>query len=1117
MDLSQLLSSGFQFLNLDDACEAEVDILTDMLFKHQDVTQLSKLFHLKSYPDDDIAYDRYQGLEHFQLALPVEHGEEVSSSDANNDRHMQGLQEPAVISSPTIPIANGPLMPLSPQHRHISSMEDNPGECPSPGEINPPMMPSLPPPLRSYYSQQHVPVVHGSPQAQVGSPGIGQHGQVGVMHQQQLIMMQPQPQAGQPYVGLQPLHYVPSQRHHGHPTHGYVQGGPSKYSSGPRKNHSRSIDRNRRNDPEIINSYPAYYPGIAYQNVAYYNQHLAQTVTGSPIIMSANHHSKAPVTMYNPYAPSHQYSSPPPNLQIPITTPNTTATPELQRPFAIPPESVVGSHLQPPLPGTPPNVSSIFQENAEEPINPHSTAPTSQIHSDHHDELPSQVENQSVVVVDAKTKGEKQVERIFDSGVTNVESDEDMQLGAGVLSPKSPPSRRTNKKIQLGEVATVSTPLLEAKPVVSCNQNESKQVNRSSPVPEVVAKKSMSKCSSPASLEDIRVQSPTLPAIAGVATPKVVAAATPTLPPQSKTQTWAETSAPKPQRSSKNSSTIHSGNSSSDEKALKEKQGQAKSTEFPALAKINVNGNSNVSTQGGGASSAPPKGRSWASICKNPNAPTCISNCTTANGGSGGPGVSTNQSASDSVGAMDLHISVAAGVNPNSSVGYAGDIEKSNGSKNIVSTDSNGHIHVTMQCHSYVNDKSPAAGDPPVDPSCLSNENDSLAIRLGEFLANYVLDHHATALTPRGLTNQSNFCYINSTLQALMACPPFVNLFRSMRDVGLAKTPCKATPIIQSVFDFVTEFEPLNRGNTSKRDRRSESFIMGANLEPSGIRKVLGLLDGSTFKVEGRQQDAEEFLSHLLNGLHDEMIKVIKWYENSKTATNTASPSQQTSVLNGQHPEEVSEEEDDADHWQVMGPKNKGCLTRKTNVIKSPISEMLFGQLCSALHRTNSFKSATLQPFFTLQLDIQSDTIRSVRDALEGLSFKEEVSGLVSNSGQETEAWRQLSLEELPMILILHLKRFVYDKSGHKILKLDKKLEFGIDLEIAKELLSVNTRGKCTLKQRQYKLFAVVYHDGEEAYKGHYIADCFHPSGGNLWGQVGWLRDELILIASISS
>lgn len=83
------------------------------------------------------------------------------------------------------------------------------------------------------------------------------------------------------------------------------------------------------------------------------------------------------------------------------------------------------------------------------------------------------------------------------------------------------------------------------------------------------------------------------------------------------------------------------------------------------------------------------------------------------------------------------------------------------------------------------------------------------------------------------------------------------------------------TYFILCSFDLVNEFEPLLRGNASKKDRMKDVFVVGANLEPLGIRKCLGLLDGSTFKVEGRQEDAEEFLSHLLNGLHDEMLKVI--------------------------------------------------------------------------------------------------------------------------------------------------------------------------------------------------------------------------------------------------
>lgn len=40
---------------------------------------------------------------------------------------------------------------------------------------------------------------------------------------------------------------------------------------------------------------------------------------------------------------------------------------------------------------------------------------------------------------------------------------------------------------------------------------------------------------------------------------------------------------------------------------------------------------------------------------------------------------------------------------------------------------------------------------------------------------------------------------------------------------------------------------------------------------------------------------------------------------------------------------------------------------------------------------------------------------------------------------------------------------------------------------------------KHSTKQRNYKLFAVVYHEGVEAVKGHYLTDTFH-------GQAGWIR-----------
>lgn len=49
----------------------------------------------------------------------------------------------------------------------------------------------------------------------------------------------------------------------------------------------------------------------------------------------------------------------------------------------------------------------------------------------------------------------------------------------------------------------------------------------------------------------------------------------------------------------------------------------------------------------------------------------------------------------------------------------------------------------------------------------------------------------------------------------------------------------------------------------------------------------------------------------------------------------------------------------------------------------------------------------------------------------------------------QVDVVRHLTLEELPPVLILHLKFFVYDKDGGSQ-KLLKNFEFGIDLEITK-------------------------------------------------------------------
>ena len=70
----------------------------------------------------------------------------------------------------------------------------------------------------------------------------------------------------------------------------------------------------------------------------------------------------------------------------------------------------------------------------------------------------------------------------------------------------------------------------------------------------------------------------------------------------------------------------------------------------------------------------------------------------------------------------------------------------------------------------------------------------------------------------------------------------------------------------------------------------------------------------------------------------------------------------------------------------------------------------VFSTFRSVVYQQSSKESATLQPFFTLQLDIQSDKIRTVQDALESLVARESVQGYTTKTKQEVRSQLVLDL-----------------------------------------------------------------------------------------------------------
>ncbi|XP_072135991.1 ubiquitin carboxyl-terminal hydrolase 10 isoform X1 [Mobula birostris] len=383
---------------------------------------------------------------------------------------------------------------------------------------------------------------------------------------------------------------------------------------------------------------------------------------------------------------------------------------------------------------------------------------------------------------------------------------------------------------------------------------------------------------------------------------------------------------------------------------------------------------------------------------------------------------------------------------------------------------------------------------------------DSVAQKMAELLETVKLVHKPVSLQPRGLINKSNWCYINATLQALVACPPMYHLMKSIPMFSETQRPRSSTPMIDSFVRLMNEFSTMPIPSKTKPgtgDKSVKDIRTGVPFEPTYIYRLLTVIK-SSLSEKGRQEDAEEYLGFILNGLHEEMLALKKLItpQNEKNTVSNGPESQQ-----GAEEDQEEQGEGSEDEWEQVGPRNKTSVTRQADFIRTPITDVFGGHIRSVVYQQSSKESATLQLFFSLQLDIQSEKIRTVQDALESLVARESVQGYTTKTKQEVEICRRVTLEELPPVLVLHLKRFVYEKTGG-CQKPIKNIDYPIDLEISKDLLSPGVKSKISKVQRTYRLFAVVYHHGNSATGGHYTTDVFHI------GLNGWLRidDQIVKV-----
>lgn len=214
----------------------------------------------------------------------------------------------------------------------------------------------------------------------------------------------------------------------------------------------------------------------------------------------------------------------------------------------------------------------------------------------------------------------------------------------------------------------------------------------------------------------------------------------------------------------------------------------------------------------------------------------------------------------------------------------------------------------------------------------------------------------------------------------------------------------------------------------------------------------------------------------------------------TSTTDENAALGQQMATL------QLQELQDNGGEWFEVGPKNKTMAVSRTFVSQeSPITKIFGGCIRNVIKRPKEKDSVLIEPFHSLPLDISPKDVTNISDAIHNLAKTETL---------EAGATKQTLIDKLPPILVLHLKRFMFQNG--KTVKLQKTIEVENKLQIPLEALSSTLKSSLSTKDSgiRYKLFAVVYHHGKSALDGHYTCDVLRQNGE-------WLHFDDTVVTSL--
>ncbi|SPO39510.1 related to deubiquitinating enzyme ubh1 [Pseudozyma flocculosa] len=238
----------------------------------------------------------------------------------------------------------------------------------------------------------------------------------------------------------------------------------------------------------------------------------------------------------------------------------------------------------------------------------------------------------------------------------------------------------------------------------------------------------------------------------------------------------------------------------------------------------------------------------------------------------------------------------------------------------------------------------------------------------------------------------------------------------------------------------------------------------GFAVDSAAVKAFIGVLKRENVLFDSTMhQDAHEMLNFVLNKVGEDLV-------DADRARRAAGKQQQQLDSDLQ----AAERRGLQDLVRAVGSNGSTCVHR------------LFEGVLTNETRCLTCETVTSrdEAFLDLSIDIEQNT--SVSSCLRQFSASEMLRSrnkffCDSCSGLQ-EAEKRMKIRKLPNVLALHLKRFKYEESIQRYVKLAYRVAFPLELRL------FNTSDDAEDPDRLYELFAIVVHIGAGPHHGHYIA-----------------------------